>query len=780
MAMQSEAVERNNEKENRPADPSHRTRLDPVKGWTTTYIKECAGRKKGFSLVWFDCLCAKITKLASCIPTRLLSPDTVLKRRKANSFELATLLCSYLIGNGFAACVVSGYATREIVNNDQRRVSCPYVPCPVQEHIEDEVTEPSKYQLRELPDLRSRYLLELEEEKQAKIREEARKLEEARLKEIEDLERPAEDTKAGHRLHAWVAVILNAPWCYKPGYRETMIDPNSGEKVLLPPSAFFIEPASGFRFDVETPDYLGIESVWNQHNYYVNKQEPITDIKNMRWDFKNTRDWEHFLPGEPYELRDDCIIPEDQEPLTNEEELEKEKHLDMPASWVGPLSVSRNQYEQRYPNGSKAIYFKRAIYERFAPYSNMVGLIKRLTMFETLEYENPTIRWEWYDNRDDSLEMIVYDYKRKDIEERFSKGRADCLNTLKRSSEPDRECRLTFFHQYRFDALRELVYHPCYVVENYDKRDDLLYFREFKNVPKDRSTSEECRLTHITEKFHRNAAIEAVRDIATRNCFIEENRIALQFHYGDDCITASTREFIKPPKSEMGEEVPYNPDCTSGYISNPWDPQPTRLELFLLLKKQLAAEEASSQAFNRRVVEIESLLSERRKKIDSPKLTFSLFDPLRNEEARRVRMQKYEQVKAREEIIRKQQADFLAPYLIRLDGTRPDKERLKAAYQSCVQDLHHFYHTLEDEVKGRLDELIGEEQALKRFLAKFQEHFEDEEYEKFVLEGENIERNKNVAEMRMEHLKDEYREKAEHLERTVQEKLGASFDEEDA
>ncbi|KAL1404409.1 hypothetical protein pipiens_018902 [Culex pipiens pipiens] len=61
-------------------------------------------------------------------PRRLLSPDTVLRRRKANSFELATLLCSYLIGNGFAACVVSGYATREIVNNDQRRVACPYVP----------------------------------------------------------------------------------------------------------------------------------------------------------------------------------------------------------------------------------------------------------------------------------------------------------------------------------------------------------------------------------------------------------------------------------------------------------------------------------------------------------------------------------------------------------------------------------------------------------------------------------------------------------------------------
>lgn len=333
--------------------------------------------------------------------------------------------------------------------------------------------EPSKYQLRDPPDLRSRYLLELEEEKLTKIKEEERKREEAHLREVEDLERPTEDNKRGHRVHAWVAVIMNAPWCYKPGYRETMIDSNTGERVLLPPSAFFIEPASGFRFEVDSPNYLGIESVWNQHNYYVNKQDPITDIKNMHWDFKNTKEWEHFLPGEPFELRDDCLVPEDQEPLTTEEELQKEKHLDLPASWVGPLSISMAEFEQRYPEGRKVIYFKRSIYERFAPYSNLLGLIKRLTLFETLNYENPTTRWEWYVNRDDSLTMIVYDYAKKEIEEMFAKGRSDSLKALKRSSEPNRECRLTFFHQYRFDSLKELVYHPTYVQEHYDRREDL-------------------------------------------------------------------------------------------------------------------------------------------------------------------------------------------------------------------------------------------------------------------------------------------------------------------
>lgn len=58
-----------------------------------------------------------------------MSPDTLLKRRTGNSFEMATLLCCVMLGQGFRnVFVVSGYASREVVNNDQRRVVCPVVP----------------------------------------------------------------------------------------------------------------------------------------------------------------------------------------------------------------------------------------------------------------------------------------------------------------------------------------------------------------------------------------------------------------------------------------------------------------------------------------------------------------------------------------------------------------------------------------------------------------------------------------------------------------------------
>lgn len=95
-------------------------------------------------------------------PTRLNSPEMVLKSRSGNSFEMATLLCSVLIGFGFPAMVVSGYATREVTRNDQRRVKCPYVPEELIELVE-EVEPDIKYRLKEPPFLKSRFLMQVEQ-----------------------------------------------------------------------------------------------------------------------------------------------------------------------------------------------------------------------------------------------------------------------------------------------------------------------------------------------------------------------------------------------------------------------------------------------------------------------------------------------------------------------------------------------------------------------------------------------------------------------------------------
>lgn len=69
----------------------------------------------------------------------------------------------------------------------------------------------------------------------------------------------------------------------------------------------------------------------------------------------------------------------------------------------------------------------------------------------------------------------------------------------------------------------------------------------------------------IIEKFRRNENKIAVQDIAIRNYKMNENKICLQFHYAEDTISATTKEFLKPPKSEMGEEVTFDAAVT-GYV----------------------------------------------------------------------------------------------------------------------------------------------------------------------------------------------------------------------
>lgn len=278
--------------------------------------------------------------------------------------------------------------------------------------------KPNKYALRDPPDFRSKFLLLVDSKARDKENQKLLKIQEERQREIDILEKLPPDNYEGRRVHAWVVVICKI--VEKP-------QPEGEEEIPPEPEVYAIEPSTGFKISLNDPSYLGIESIWNHQNYYVNRQEPITNISNMKWILSNTEHWEHLLPGEPYEARVDKPLPPEIEHLTEEEELAKEKHLDMPFSWVDYLYVSQYDYEERYPSGEKIINYKYAIDERFAPYKKKNGLMRCLTYYETLDYQNPHTRWEWYENREDLLEKIKIDFREKEIDETFAKGRSDFL-----------------------------------------------------------------------------------------------------------------------------------------------------------------------------------------------------------------------------------------------------------------------------------------------------------------------------------------------------------------
>lgn len=236
-----------------------------------------------------------MTPLVSSLsqPTRLHSPDVVLKARIGNSFEMATLLASLLIGFGFPAMVVSGYATREVTTNDQRRVKCPYIP---EDTVEAEISEEPdpKYRLKDPPFLKSRFLMQVEQQKLDEENEALAEIEKQKQLELEEFERPPPDPEDGYRTHAWVVMIKDAPWCYKEEFKRKR---SEDDDEFCEPMAFFIEPSTGFRHELDFKGYQGIESIWNHQNYYVNRQYPSVDIKDMSFDLSETNNWEHFLPG---------------------------------------------------------------------------------------------------------------------------------------------------------------------------------------------------------------------------------------------------------------------------------------------------------------------------------------------------------------------------------------------------------------------------------------------------------------------------------------------------
>lgn len=103
-----------------------------------------------------------------------------------NSFECAILLVSLLLGQGYNAYVVSGYASREQVLCDMTRRICPYLPEEERapSRTDNEMPKIVKYQLKAPPDFRSQFLLELENRERKRIEDDLRQREEERQRTI--------------------------------------------------------------------------------------------------------------------------------------------------------------------------------------------------------------------------------------------------------------------------------------------------------------------------------------------------------------------------------------------------------------------------------------------------------------------------------------------------------------------------------------------------------------------------------------------------------------------
>lgn len=94
-------------------------------------------------------------------------------------------------------------------------------------------------------------------------------------------------------------------------------------------------------------------------------------------------------------------------------------------------------------------------------------------------------------------------------------------------------------------------------------------------------------------------------------------------------------------------------------------------------------------------------------------------------------------MKTRELLAKSQQADFLAPYLVRFEDKKPQPltSEVDIAIQDCLKNFKKNYADMENELQRRYSEATGELNSLKKFLHRFMDQLSAQEYDKFILEG---------------------------------------------
>ncbi|KEG06556.1 coiled-coil domain-containing protein 135, partial [Trypanosoma grayi] len=367
------------------------------------------------------------------LPAVVVSPATTLQWQIGNCFELSLVLASVLVGAGYNAFVVVGYARRFVCENDhsqrvwtdsgglfneaesdgeqevEAELDVEYAALvkerPVLRGVDDpEPTAKQQQQQQEAPPpppppqqqqqegpqkqtpAQQQQAQEQQEEEGAPgpLQEQEEGEEGQRPKYSAASNRTPTDKASMKRLHSWVLVL--------PGGRKSQKD------------TVFVEPSSGEMIPPRKADafYTGIEAVFSMHNYLVNLA-PDAPVSALTLDLTDGTQWEGvMLDIDTEEERDASQVlaagPGDRLSHTVNVGIRLRGHgYDMSTtsmhagtataasglavslrekavrpvsvSWVRELILSRAQYEGRYPGGTKTIRYTNAEVRWYAPYA---------------------------------------------------------------------------------------------------------------------------------------------------------------------------------------------------------------------------------------------------------------------------------------------------------------------------------------------------------------------------------------------------------------------------
>ncbi|XP_057685310.1 dynein regulatory complex subunit 7 isoform X1 [Corythoichthys intestinalis] len=646
------------------------------------------------------------------LPRFLFSATSVLRSQTATCFEYATVLCSLLLGANYDAYCVSGYASKEMCQLDQRRQECPIQGAQAKESDMPAESEPWQRFQREP---KSRFLT-----RQAKKKQEEAEAQ-AKQQEQEIPEAPA-DPLRGLRVHCWVLVLA--------GCRSVQEN-------------FLIDPLTGRSYSTTYEHFLGVESVWNNLNYYVNMQDCKNSCADLVYDLHDIKMWEPVLFGVTSKRQLSIEVLKRKEMkmmgMTFVEE-EEERVFQMPRTWVTSIYISKEDLETRWPGGWKMIRYKKVELEMFAPYLRMDGLVTRLSTYKDLDCTELMTVKEWYQNRNDHLKEREVNKVTGITTERFTPGRHFHLLFHRYTSTPaDGGEHEMEFSGARVDGLVRRWDTPEEMTESFKGREDFLYYRQVifdcnVKLPEEHISTEpeERPLLKVLERFHRNPRKDANDDVAERVFVASQRRIDVKYHLEENRFVPCMRTFTKPLGPRDSE---FRADMVTGFHVDP-DQKPLKtLALYELLSDLVKAEQEVDLQIKSSKKEVRDIVACREQEEIDILLHFSPWTATGIAKAHSLR-EEMERVAAEEQRwLLEKDTDFLASFLIGLrDIEITSAEDAQRLYEDSLTNFNEQINAQTRLIQERHDQATKALQTIQEHYQETQQdmsHQETKEYQAY-------------------------------------------------
>ena len=576
---------------------------------------------------------------------------------------------------------------------------------------------------------------------------------------------PAWDEFGGLRVHAWVLVVA--------GKRDV-------------PETFFIEPTTGHALSPLDPAYLGVEAAWNSRNFWVNMQPCTNGLGDMQYDMGDTSCWEYVFPDEGQSATGVAIttggdVAEARRLAQQQGEIPGATGLlDLPPSWVLPLSLTPKEFETRCPRGRRTFVDGCTQVEVYAPYLREDGLVRLASEFSDADMMTLVQETFTYAHRKDHLVRKVEKAPIGDkvgtvVEYTYLPGHPQnlrCMRVRQPTYSRLHEGTTTEYIYYsaaRADGLEQRESAHAHVKEWYKDREDSLRYRQVSFFSEMRSPSSRRRssvavarrrssnfggggggrgsmsgglsssdrkqdgteVDFIVERYDRHPGVPAAENAREITYF--DDLIQVEFHREKGSIAGDLRDFFKPQLDEKQHKPPITKDMVQSFAADPLQRPDRNFELQSMLDRYLVAEAKCKAAVADSRAECSAIAKHLRTCENRVELSISFYDTTRNEhikERRAVAEREGAEARARQE---RMERDYLSPFLVQLDDPENlTEEDAVWLVDQAKKDLRERLVHKADLIKQWFDKEQAELQQRQSWFQQNQGQLTSEQEEEYV------------------------------------------------